>query len=529
MKLVRRVFFIFTLFLVLGFAGLPAAAQSGRTFYIDYTSGSNSNPGTQAAPWKTHPYMQASAACTSTGSAPSYSHQAGDQFIFKGGVSWPAACFNMSVQKGGTNSVRDYYGVDKTWFSGASFTRPLFDMNYTVPSGNEVITGAVTTSGFGYITFDNIEIVHQAITIAPGTDQQQAFSFRNYSSPSNSPLGIVISNCYLHDWGVTSQLTSTNQPNYSAGSISGNVTVDGCEISDANGFHYVNGVRTTAHSGGGIQGVTNNVGVSEVRNSKIHDTMAGCFSVRSCHDNEFYNITQPTGDGGTTIHSQVIEDDDGWGPTHVYNNLIHDIYAGVVIDVCQGASIYNNIIYNNSNNFGIRLAGGGGSSGNCGSNITSNATSVYNNTIDCSGSASVCFGTDSHAGVSVDGNVNLQNNIWITNGANPVSINEPITGTLANDHNHTMSTSEAGTYGFTSARRYAPSSSDPQVTGKAIDILSVATGSLAALAFDAAGAPWFGASYMPRTATSDLGAFVFGAQSSSSKPNAPSNLTAIVQ
>ena len=58
----RRMYFIFALLpLVISLLSVPAAAQSGRTFYIDYASGSNSNPGTQASPWKTHPYMQTGA------------------------------------------------------------------------------------------------------------------------------------------------------------------------------------------------------------------------------------------------------------------------------------------------------------------------------------------------------------------------------------------------------------------------------------------------------------------------------------
>ncbi len=53
--------------LIIGILTIPAVAQS-RTFYIDYVSGSNSNSGTSSSPWKTHPYMQTSAACTGFGS-----------------------------------------------------------------------------------------------------------------------------------------------------------------------------------------------------------------------------------------------------------------------------------------------------------------------------------------------------------------------------------------------------------------------------------------------------------------------------
>src|SRR5579862_904931 len=106
---------------LIGFTSLPAAAQSGRTFYIDYASGSNSNPGTKASPWKSHPYMQAGAGCTGGGTAPAYSHQAGDHFIFKGGVTWPAACFTLDIRAGGNSGAQDYYGVDQSWYSGGAW------------------------------------------------------------------------------------------------------------------------------------------------------------------------------------------------------------------------------------------------------------------------------------------------------------------------------------------------------------------------------------------------------------------------
>jgi hypothetical protein len=51
------------------------------TYYIDYSSGLDSNNGTsKSTPWKRDPYM--------VGFAGSYTHAAGDIHIFKGGVTW---------------------------------------------------------------------------------------------------------------------------------------------------------------------------------------------------------------------------------------------------------------------------------------------------------------------------------------------------------------------------------------------------------------------------------------------------------
>src|SRR5258708_16478334 len=131
----RSRFIVALITALMGFASLPAAEQSGRTFYIDYASGSNTNNGTsKSTPWKTHPYMQTSSACTGTGSGPTYSHVAGDRFIFKGGVIWPAACFQLAIGTGGFSSASDFFGVDQTGVSATSLTRPLFAIAHHIPT-----------------------------------------------------------------------------------------------------------------------------------------------------------------------------------------------------------------------------------------------------------------------------------------------------------------------------------------------------------------------------------------------------------
>jgi hypothetical protein len=521
--------FITAVIMVLIGSALPAAAQSGRTFYIDYASGSNSNPGTKASPWKTHPYMQTAASCTGSGSTPSYSHQAGDHFIFKGGVSWPVGCFNLSVKAGGTSGSPDYYGVDSSWFAGSSFTRPLFDLNFSVPSGNDVIE----TNSLGNIVFDNFEIRNQGIAGScssacggsGGTQwaTQAAFEFLGSSN-------MTVKNSYIHDWVTTHTGNCNNFLNYSAGAIFGATLVDTVEISGENSWYGPS--HTPLTFGGGIQEPPGTMG-TEVRNSKIHGTMAGCFSIRSCHDNELYHITSQHGALDGCPHSQVVESDDAV-PDTIYNNLIHDNGGagqgvGVVIYECARPNIYNNVMYNNN-------AGGGnghiliGDTQYCASNggSSSDVANVYNNTLDCSNGV-YCVATDSKG--SLPGTINLENNIFITNGSNAVALQSGV-AKFNSSNNYTMSTSEASTYGFTSARKYAPSSSNPNVSSKTVNLLNLATGSLAALAYDAAGAPWYGGSYVPRTQASDLGAFVHGGQSissSPSKPNPPSNLAANVQ
>src|SRR5580693_2586060 len=114
-----------------------SVAQAG-TFYIA-ANGSDSNSGTsKSAPWQHAPGMpKCVATCAAHTPAP------GDSFIFRGGDTWHFGNSGASPYTGGTWDLYSwwgtaatcqyegttsgclYYGVDQTWFSGASWTRPI--------------------------------------------------------------------------------------------------------------------------------------------------------------------------------------------------------------------------------------------------------------------------------------------------------------------------------------------------------------------------------------------------------------------
>jgi hypothetical protein len=522
--LVRRISY-FTIFVIafMGFVSYPAAAQSGRTFYIDYASGSNGNPGTSTgSPWKTHPYMQTSSACTGSGSAPAYSHQAGDRFIFKGGVTWPAACFRMLVPAGGTFGAVDYYGVDQNWFAGASFTRPIFDGQNAVPAGNTMITVRAK-----YITFDYLELARMKVHAGVGECADA-----NYDLGSSSSGFVTVQHNYIHDWTIDG--TGSNAISHGTGSICQNQA--GGPI---NAFYNTITDQNTAFAIPFGACFRNLVDVAYNSCTYVGEGMVGHFG--ATHDNEFAHSTS---NGAMDSyfpgsHLNIIEDSGyGGGDGPIYNNLIHDNQAGITISTCGAANIYNNVMWSNYNNT-IYM------STDCGqANVTSTTqTNVYNNTIDCSG-GSACFSTPSPAGYTF-GVLNLQNNIFITNGS-PICVNSlpncNYYSSLHISNNRTMSTSEAASYGLTSATKYAPTSSIPNVTGTGANLASLCNGNLAQLCSDVKGAPWYGGSYVQRPLailTSvlstvsgstgwDAGAYQSGGQTSS-KPTPPAGLTAVVQ
>src|SRR5262245_29230404 len=108
----------------LALAALAAtvAATAATTYYIDYSGGSDLSDGlTTANPWKHAPYMRAFTGL--------YTHSAGDRFIFKGGVTWPSAAFQMRI-----TSASNTFTYSPSWFAGGAFSRPVFDFQSTIVS-----------------------------------------------------------------------------------------------------------------------------------------------------------------------------------------------------------------------------------------------------------------------------------------------------------------------------------------------------------------------------------------------------------
>jgi hypothetical protein len=469
-----------------------AARGQGTDHYIDYASGSNTNPGTKVSPWKTHPYMQTGSSCTSSGSAPTYSHTPGDRFFLKGGVTWPAACFGMSINLGGSGSgTQDYYGVDLTWFTGGSFTRPIFDLANTLSIG-----GAPITVRAQWITFDNLEVKRTKLpSVASGN-----------CTDANMDLGggsgnITVKNMYIHDW--TTAALGAGTTSHASGSIcqngaSGPINADSDELSDA---------ATTAAVpfGACFRNLT------EIKNSKCHDTGEGEVGhFGPIHGNEFYSINGVAVQGyDAANHTNIIETSKT-GPTDspIYENLIHDTNAGVTIFDCMGATIFRNIMWNNAN-FSIML------DSNCPGVNSSTTANIYDNTVDCHTGAG-CFRVFYRTG-GTPGVLNLKNNHWITNAA-PTCYNnvgggcENIAGG-SQSNNVTMSTSTATAQGYTSANNYSPTALSNGTVGVGANLTSLCSGALAPLCVDING------NTAPSSGAWDVGSYQFLSSSLTLTPN----------
>src|SRR6185436_16286508 len=116
---------------------IPKAQAVGQTYYIDFETGNDSNSGlTKNTPWKHAPGMPNATgvpgaiqkSTTGCDGYPWGCDYSDSRFIFKGGVTWDYTNRDWWVRLKGTPGHYVYFGVDQSWYTGASWTRPKFDI-----------------------------------------------------------------------------------------------------------------------------------------------------------------------------------------------------------------------------------------------------------------------------------------------------------------------------------------------------------------------------------------------------------------
>src|ERR1700730_3370305 len=404
------------------FALFPGGV-SAATYYFDYASGSDSNSGTsKSSPWKHHPYM--------AGWSGNYSHSSGDRFIFKGGTTWSSTCFPMQLKASGSASVSDYYGVDLTWFSGSTFTKPVMDGEY--------LKGELfNLSSFFNVTIDGLELKRINCTDNWGSGLIDGGAVGN----------ILIKNCYLHGWRVT---TTTDDAH--GGVLFGqvdpkgiiSVVLDGCEIENSENSARWNGVCARF--------------VGTIRNCKIHDNSSAVLFCLDFDHSELYNICTPNSGFDANYHFNGIYLDAstlGQSVGYIRNSYLHDVGGGanMAYPNPEGATIYiyNNVMYGKmSAQQAIEIDpydyGAGGSTG---------VVYVYNNTIAVDPSTYTAIHVVNRGGNPVLNTLIAENNLVI--GSATVTDGDATTVShLAQDHNLVESVLQASSLGFVLKNLFAP-------------------------------------------------------------------------
>jgi hypothetical protein len=424
-----------------------------------------------------------------SGWAGNYNHQAGDRFIFKGGVIWTNSAFPMTIPGGGNQGSPDYYGVDQTWFTGSSWAQPVFDAQNTIPSGGSMVVFGASAQ---WDILDNIEVRNMRIDNSSGALDHCLIQFM-YGA-----INITIQNALVHTWTVTTAGKYDQMGGVCGLGPMTNIVVDHTAVYDDD---------ATANK---VSACTFNIDV--VSFSTIHDCVEGVFGGRIDHDNLIYNIYKST-DG--TAHENGLQAQNA--NCQVYNNVLHDVFNGtalyIVGDSGSSASgtcnVYNNVVYN-SVVTNINLDMDQASSGSL--NV-----SVFNNSLDSGGSGSVVRITPRGAKWNT---VAVRNNHYITDGSTGEDFPVGTYSTLQDSNNLLMSRTVATLQGMVPGNLYAPTAITNPTGGFGVNLTGL---NMPPLNKDRVGTA------RPSSAPWDAGAYQYAGGGVPTKPLPPTTVTATVQ
>jgi len=177
---------------------LLAVRLCAASYYVDSVVGNDANPGTQAQPWKRHPYMK--------GFAGKYTHAAGDVFTMKG--SWGKDCFPLVIRDSDFKVISD----------GSGFY--VFDAEATEPDG-----GMVQAQDKGNFSFDGAWITRYG---SPNkAEGKKALYFTNGSN-------ITFNACKLTTFSWITMIVVADK----AGG-GNNITVTNCECSNTTALLWI--------------------------------------------------------------------------------------------------------------------------------------------------------------------------------------------------------------------------------------------------------------------------------------------------
>ncbi|MFA6459371.1 MAG: hypothetical protein WCV79_03180, partial [Candidatus Paceibacterota bacterium] len=451
-----------------------AQVSGARTFYIDWDTGNDSSNGTaKSSPWKRQPYMK--------GFAGSYSHQAGDSFIFKGGVTWPNTAFQMKITQGGSSeSNRDYYRADTSWYTGGSWTRPIFDFQHIQIGGGWNSSAGVFISGASYLTIDNLELIHHRAPLSKD-------GISDWGSATIDMEGAVsyvtIQNSVIRDWSLPTPVAD-----YTDGGGGGGIQAPGIAAGYGQGIKILHNIFT--QSGVSVRSGTPLWLWAEVAYNEIHHTGTGMLGGGTIHDNYIHHIQDF--DDKQAHQNGILT----FVPSVIYNNVIHDMASrgnGIFLDTGWAGGtgvdlVYNNVIFNLYGAQGpIQVDTNGAAS--------QNGSRIYNNTMQYPG---LCV----RVGYRNNGPLNLldaRNNLCISEASVDICYNNIGAGcanvnSVTNTNNVFLTPAQASAQGFSASNFYAPPSSNSPTVDKGITIPN--------FSYDIRNAS--------RTGTWDVGAFEYG-------------------
>jgi hypothetical protein len=505
------------------FGSLVTLSSLGITscFYTSKSSGSDSNSGTdEAHPWAHIPGMTS---CTNT--CHSLTPTPGEGFILKGGDTWVAA--DLGVVWLWTGPF--YIGVDPAWFSGGSWTRPIFTCGYAACASasspaqyNKPNYLFINNSN---VTVDNIEFTGLISNAAGGGPAYSVTQMQND----------VIMRSYAHGWHVAVGATDDTQ---SAFQFNNNNNAPYSSVGSGLLLSIIDGADTTQNSMQGISGNPHYI-VGNVIQYVTNGFQGNCTQM---HDNYWGTVPLSYNRGAHQNAIGMFDSANGATSQFVYNNVITGTTAsgGIVklwLDQFMAPTThgyaFNNALYNNAPGNYINIWGHGGNYG---------PWDIFNNTAEC--------GTDASQGPcaascdSCNGIVHSQNNHWISSSS---GLQCGTGGSCKQTTDLLQTIGTANGQGYTSSSKYAfqPSSGGSTVgAGTNIQSLCDTINGLDTLAGAACkNDVGYACSYnttnhtvscpdrsrvvRPTSGAWDIGAYQYSGQNP--PPNPPTGLAAVVQ
>jgi hypothetical protein len=530
-------------FLTLTICLMMGGIASANTYYIA-SNGSDSNNGTsKTTPWLHAPGMKiCSNACASANPKP------GDQFIFRGGDTWTSSSFTWAWDWSGSSGNPITLGVDQTWFSGSSWTRPIFSGGGTFPGNSAAFL--LNISSATYVTVADFEFTG---VYWSGSSAASGILGYIYLGLGSNPSNILIHDNYFHGWSHAAGVVEDN-----------NTTAIFC-----NSTHYdlttqvysnaIDGSDTTEDSFQGIYGY----GCGAIYQNYIAYVVSGVNGgFAAMHDNTFFHAGLNDYSGGGSHNNEFISNTDAPNGSVVYNNLFMSAGTattaggvGIWLAPLHGTTSYafNNVIVDqmpipNSTICSYNL-NGQSAGGNC---------VYFNNTVECGPDAGAdgppswnCLRMDGQSGNGFPGGGQVINNHWVSSytssGGVSINVDSGCNCMPAQNPNPQISQTEAvaGAQGYAFSQNFAfsPTASSNVTVGAGVNegaLCTTISGVNAAAGTACRSDTTYGVAYdtsthtvgglartpvaRPSSGALDVGAYQFA----NGQPNPPTGLSAVV-
>lgn len=436
-------------------------SPQAATYYISYSTGSDSNDGSEGSPFQHNPYMKTATAnaAAAKGNNNVYLHLRGD--------TWTTTNFQMRIIH--SNTFHGAYGVGNF---------PLFDFQHTLISdaaglnsnfkAAAILISGVASTNCDYTTIADLELANLRGRRDQGTGDDYTGIWNICLRGTNSNF-LTVSNCLIHDWSLATPV-SAGQDGGEHGGIGGKDLISG----GITGGRNVRVINTWIH----CANQTNKVGVAikmsgVFSNTIVNDVSIGLLGGGTIVDSFWFNTGMPAAD--PTGHEN-----------HIYNqeistisgNIFSNIYSAGIYDNSASfrtassthyntntgvgcTRIFNNIIIMNSGAFGACVdMNAQNLTGGTPEGSTNTAVLVYGNTlVRNANNACVLLNTQAQEPGQKFGLVLMADNHLINSTGTSTAVvlpQESVIETIITFNNLTQSVATASTYGYTLANTYRP-------------------------------------------------------------------------